>query len=356
MSFYRFPLLLCAILLALSMGATSARVALAEAPTEVAVITPDPTAPLAIRIASELGQLGLRVVFVARTDAETMGPAALEAAAQGVGAFAALRVVRSGSAIEVWIADRTTGKTVIREVVGADRVGTDADVALGAVELLRASLLELKLPERPAQAEVEPAPAVLKAVPTPPPSPPSEPPRVASGETSVALGMAIDPGVGGFRLGYGPQVLVARRLDKLIGLELSGDVIFASIEDEPLASASTTTSLVALAGTLSPTIGRVQPRLGAGVGVANLRTQGVPATPQAPAGDRLQGSESGATLAVFHLRSGLAVELSPSLRWRVDATLLAGGSEVQIQFLDERVATWGRPTLFASSSFELVVP
>ena len=61
-------------------------------------------------------------------------------------------------------------------------------------------------------------------------------------------------------------------------------------------------------------------------------------------------------MAVFHPRSGLAVELSPSLRWRVDATLLAGASEVQVQFLDERVATWGRPTLLASSSFELVVP
>ena len=339
-----------AVVLAVSLGGVLLEVpeASADAPTEVVVITPDPAAPLAVRVAAELHQLGLGVIFVRQPDAEAMGPTSLEATAQGVGAFAALRVVRSGPAVEVWIADRTTGKTVIREVVGKGRDGTDAEVALGAVELLRASLLELNAVERPTQAEVEPAPEVLDVVAPPTRSPPAEP-HVGSGLTSAALGVALDPGVGGYRPGYGPQVMVARRFGKLIGAEALGSVVYASIEDQPRASASTTVGWMGLSGMIAPSVGLIEPRLGVGLGAANLQVRGRDLS------DGYVGRALSSWLAVFHLRTGLAVTLHPTVRWRVDATLLAAANEVTIRFVGDRMATWGRPALLGSTSLELVV-
>ncbi len=330
----------------LASGVAAAQVA---PPTEVVVISPDPAAPLSIRVAAELRQLGLRVIFVRQPDTEAMGPTSLEATAQGVGAFAAVRVVRAGPAVEVWIADRTTGKTVIREVVDAEQAGTDADVALGAVELLRASLLELQVPERPRQAEVEPAPEVLQVIPAPPSPPTPEADGGGPGETAAALGVAVDPGLGGFRPGLGAQVLVSRRFGEWFGVEAMGDVLFASIDDSPRATAATTTSWVGAAAMVAPTVGRLQPRLGAGAGAAHLQLQG-----SGEAAGYL-GRQIEKWLAVVHVRSGLAVRLHPTLRWRIDATLLASLSEVVVAFDENRVATWGRPTLVGATSLELVV-
>src|SRR6185436_2860745 len=77
---------------------------------------------------------------------------------------------------EVWVADRITGKTVIRDLVGATPESGPDDVALGAIELLRASLMELHSPTAPpSEAELTPAvrdlsfpvPAVPAKKPTP---------------------------------------------------------------------------------------------------------------------------------------------------------------------------------------------
>jgi hypothetical protein len=64
---------------------------------------------------------------------------------------AAIRLVPSADSVEVWVADRVTGKAVVRELVApaAGGAATDAAVALGAVELLRASLMELHSAEPP---------------------------------------------------------------------------------------------------------------------------------------------------------------------------------------------------------------
>jgi len=45
--------------------------------------------------------------------------------------------------VEVWVADRVTGKAVVRELDAPEGGTSDAAVAIGSVELLRASLMEL---------------------------------------------------------------------------------------------------------------------------------------------------------------------------------------------------------------------
>jgi hypothetical protein len=62
-------------------------------------------------------------------------------------ALAAIRTVEKNGAVEVWLRDRVTGKTVLREVVTANgAIDAREAVAIRAVELLRASLLETQTP------------------------------------------------------------------------------------------------------------------------------------------------------------------------------------------------------------------
>jgi hypothetical protein len=67
--------------------------------------------------------------------------------------------------VELWLVDRVTGKTLLREVLERDLKSADPDavIALRAVELLRASLLELEL-AHPARGEVPAAPALRESV------------------------------------------------------------------------------------------------------------------------------------------------------------------------------------------------
>jgi hypothetical protein len=80
-----------------------------------------------------------------------MLPRDLTAAARSGGAIAAFRVLVAPAAVEVWIADRVTGKVVLREVLpqGVGSTVEDSVVVLRAVELLRASLAEVEAPHPP---------------------------------------------------------------------------------------------------------------------------------------------------------------------------------------------------------------
>jgi len=67
-------------------------------------------------------------------------------------AAAALRIHASSGGVEVWIADRMTGKTTMREMLAPGKKESKPSprlIAIQTVELLRASLLEVHLKERP---------------------------------------------------------------------------------------------------------------------------------------------------------------------------------------------------------------
>jgi hypothetical protein len=102
------------------------------------------TRPVGVRLRAELVSLGFEVELALAPEVEP-SRASLEQAAREAGAVAALRVRASRAGVEVWVMDRVTSKTVLREVVftGGDDEGL---VAVRAVELLRASLLEVALP------------------------------------------------------------------------------------------------------------------------------------------------------------------------------------------------------------------
>ncbi len=141
-------------LAAFGAGAAPAAIARADeapaaAPSIVAILCA-PGDRFGQRVVAELESLGF-VAVVVDPGSEPLSRASLELSARRAGAMAAIRAVPSERGIEVWIADRVTGKTVLREAHGRRRPpDRDAALALRVVELLRASLLEVALPTRPA--------------------------------------------------------------------------------------------------------------------------------------------------------------------------------------------------------------
>jgi hypothetical protein len=100
------------------------------------------------QLRAELEAIGFDVIADEHTEAA--GHQQLEQVARSASAVAAIRLVRSRSGVEVWIADRATGKLVLREVMSAElAAGGDRTLVLRAVELLRASLLEVDEPHPP---------------------------------------------------------------------------------------------------------------------------------------------------------------------------------------------------------------
>ncbi|MFO0548299.1 MAG: hypothetical protein U0271_07935 [Polyangiaceae bacterium] len=132
--------------------------------SRIVLVTREPTSPISMRLTAELGALGFEVV-TAPPPSDMRDPsdvvALLERTSREANALAAIVVSVRGGAVEVWIRDRTTDKTVLREVVRPGD-GTDEElVAVRAVELLRASLLETQSPRAP-KGEVNPGEAAEK--------------------------------------------------------------------------------------------------------------------------------------------------------------------------------------------------
>jgi hypothetical protein len=92
------------------------------------------------RLRSELGALGFEVSTMERPP----GVQAIDELARARGAEAAVRLIEQGARVEIWLRDRATGRTVVREVIVEDPDPERAAsvLAVRAGELLRASLLD----------------------------------------------------------------------------------------------------------------------------------------------------------------------------------------------------------------------
>src|SRR3954464_15550671 len=105
----------CAMGMALCLLLAATVVYGQSAPALVVIVTSDPAAPAAKRLSKDLQGLGLDVLVLKATPENSSGRESLEKSARSVGAIAAVRLVPAGEGTEVWVADRITGKTVIRD-------------------------------------------------------------------------------------------------------------------------------------------------------------------------------------------------------------------------------------------------
>ncbi|OIP35173.1 MAG: hypothetical protein AUK47_17110 [Deltaproteobacteria bacterium CG2_30_63_29] len=145
-------------------------VAATAGPDRVVLAVSEESRPAKL-LEAELWALGFEVVRSSAVFAEVT-PAQLDEIAQSEQAVAAIALTGEGSRVSVWIADRVTGKTLLRTLDLSQRDSEEqaAIVARKTVELLRVSLVELSFPAgsepevAPVQEVVEPGPAVLAVV------------------------------------------------------------------------------------------------------------------------------------------------------------------------------------------------
>jgi len=290
------------------------------------------------RLEAELRSRGLTVVEV-ESPGSVDSRRQLAELAQQRSAIAAVRLVDRGSTVEVWIADRVTGKTVFRDfsVAVGPQDAVDDSIAVGVAELLRASLMELNAPAAPRGDY--PVTRTIQALAYVPP-PVSAPAREGSQlRLSAAFGMGLGMrGIGptavasatvgwANRSGLGIEgvvdgAVVAGAVERSSGKASVGSFWFgggASLESKPFASILWT-------------------RAGLGFAGAHIRAKGETAT--APF---VTDSESRWAAGPYvHGSVGVG---SPSLRLVVDASVLVLLSAPAIRFDDQRVGTWGQPAI-----------
>jgi hypothetical protein len=325
------------------------------------------------RLRAELEALGFQVV---ETPAPTTasGRDALDAAARAAGAVAAVRLVPSstGGGVEVWIFERVTGKTVLREVVAPDAsaggaASTPATIALRAVELLRASLLEMDAPH-PSRGEIAPT-AELRAIAGPvtppaftssiPPIPPFFPPIALPRGPEVApprwarFGAAIAPAVAGSPGGVPAALLVDVRLRwmPLGRFGVSAGALIPTVAGTIKTSKAAADARQGLVGggvrvELGSPASAWSPTLEGGFAAAWLHTQGVEASPPLIVLGRTVFA------AAPYLRAGLAFALDPRIALRADALGAVTLPDLRVDFVNVEVARWGRPFLAGSLGIE----
>ncbi len=298
---------------------------------------------LAERIRAELLTMGFDAA-VATLPAGDDTLARLTALTRERDAVAAIRVVIDVSAdgADAMLFDRATGKKLQRHIVG--EVDQPARLALLAVELLRASLLELALPDAP-RGDVAASPALLQAARVPPPAPRPRP--------FVAL--EVGPGVLASRGGLPPNLALALSASMMAGAALRVG-LFALVPLTAMttrgAEGSSATNVTIVGAELRrQTLGRGwHTALGGGGALAILTTDGRGAAPlyQDSSATRLSGGP--------FLRGSFGYDLSQTFALRLGASVGALLRPFVLDFADRAVARWGVPWLAAWSAIELRLP
>jgi hypothetical protein len=286
---------------------------------------------LSDRVRAELVALGFDVRSSSGNDTPPTREA-LEDAARAVGAIAALRIRPSRAGVEVWLTDRVTGKTLLRDVV-LPRAGAqhdDAIVAARAVELLRASLLELD-EAHPPRGEVEPSDSLRDFV-------RKTDARQEAPTATLDLSGALVSSPGGI----GPAAAVrgggGYALSERWRLSLSAlTTLMASRVSVPDGTAAPSICLFMLGTEAAVLSGsRLELRLRAEGGVHWLHVVGEGEEPN-------QGRRENAVAAAGAFGVAGVVHLGGAVRLRLDGSLGATAPRPVIRMLGREVASWGRP-------------
>jgi len=328
----------------LALGAFSSSVSSAEDALRVVVIRGEKESTTSRRLEAELRSLGLVVIsraFPGRGDAHAL----LEQAARGEGAIAAVQVIAQGTKAELWIADRVTNKTVLREITieSQDRNRADDSIAVGVAELLRASLMEVNAPSPPRGAYAS-TPELRELGYA----------RAAGNATDDDARLWLNLGAGaelGIR-GVGPSMLGQARLGwtpkRGFGLELFGGMtLIPALIERSTGRARLSSEWLGAAATFSWSNRNSNFSTRAGIGVlgGHFRARGESAVRP------LMAVTETSTSAGPCVYGGPAFG-SDSFRIRLNAGVLVLLTPPTIRFSEEAVARWGAPSLFVDLGVE----
>jgi hypothetical protein len=328
-----------------------------ESPAEVSPFTPvaaelvllhvEPDRPdIRARLQAELGLLGFVSERLELSDTGTvLGPDLLDRLASEQ-ADAAIEIVLTPERINVWVADGTTGKTLHRrfDLLANPELADPRTLAISAVELLRASRLELE-----AETEPEVAPPIEPVVDheLPPIEHEVEPPRLLRGAISLAPLVTGSPG------GFGPaaHIEVAGRWVPRERFALRFSLWVPTVSNIVERSAGTAWlrfGMVFVEPQLRLPGGApwFHPELGLGVGVAVINIEGIANGPERSNASVLAGF-------VAHSHLGLGFAVAARVWIRVDGYLGVLQPQPEVTFSGETVARWGLPWGTGSLGIEL---
>ncbi|MFZ5892565.1 MAG: hypothetical protein ACOY0T_16020 [Myxococcota bacterium] len=321
----------------------------------VLLISERPDDPFIERIRAELLAIG----FVTQ---RRKNDTPLEQAARDVHAVAAIRILPTRQGVEVWMADQTSGRSLLRQVIVDESPGgpNHSLIALQTAELLRTSLFARAAAEpsaQPAQAgqssqptETQRPPATPAATPDTPANAPPNAPSVAppSAGLEAALGALYSPG--GSDAALQLWISLERSLSHhvALALDLSAPLRAAAL-DGPEGTAHIGTYLVGAVFLLQTRTSNGRWFVNAGPGLAAMRLS-FDASPNAP----LFKNASGVTTAAAYARSDFGVELVPWLRLGARATSGVAFDRIDVRFAGNQAGSWGR--FFAGAFFLAEVP
>jgi len=327
-------------------GQATAAGAAAQGAPRIVLVTDQNGTHVAAMLRSELKALGMDVVEQAQRPDEVL-PRDLTAAARSGGAIAAFRVLVAPAAVEVWIADRVTGKVVLREVLpqGVGSTVEDSVVVLRAVELLRASLAEVEAPHPP-RGELA--------------APPGSEPVTGFPENAERFNLTLAP-AGLFSPGGagGSAALVAAfgwRASRWLGLRLLGGAALTAAE---VVSPEGTVAIwsrwlgLELAVATPPASGRWQFRAGVGGALVATDLRGRLAPSSA---GLYRASEDTLLSPALTLSAGLSYRLSRNLRLGATLCAAAPRRSTTVVIAGRDAATYGAPIIAAGMGVEAVWP
>lgn len=335
-----------AVLLTFGIATVTAR---GDEPTRplVALLRPDPPDPalgeMFVRIEGELNAAGFDVTIVARGPDEAP-QAAIERASE-THAPAAIIGVFGGSVagMELWVADRLTGRSVVRRLNASGESGTRASeiLAIRAAEQLSASLIDLDLAPKP--AKVTPAAEVAPA---------AKPGLALGSERSAARSrFQAELGIGSLFSfeGAGPTVTPVGRVSwsalpswelRMTGAWLGSRSSIAS----PTGTASFSQDLLLVESVFSPSKpGELGLRASLGVGTLHVDVEGRGA-------GSVQGVDASAWVAAVDAGIGLCYRRAAGMGFAFEGHAVFTDPYPVVRLLDGVQATMGRPTIFATAA------
>jgi hypothetical protein len=339
-----------------------ASAALGRERPRVVLLTHQPTGTTATRLKAELRSLGIQVILVPVDRRALVQRGILERVAGAERAFAGVWMVTRAGRTEIWIADRVRGKMLPREVVAEedDPDSRDDTIAVGTVEVLRASLLAVTVEPTPRDDALSSPPSVERLI----RRRRRTPGRLPIWKVGVAVGAAADFGVGGVGPSFGPELGIRWQSAGVWGVEAISSITLrpatvwgiaryrvASATDDITTRSGADVFLHrgALAVTWSPLRGPWVPLVALGAMLTRFEAKG-----RVTVGD-INGVRDGTWALGPYLGFGLGVHLSEGVRLRTDLGLMVA-RRCTVRFVGSEVVRWGEPAVNGALSLELILP
>lgn len=296
----------------------------------VLLLVDSPGDPLMDRIRSEVVSLGMEAVV-----RPAQGP--IEARARAEHAVAAIRILSPHNGVEVWMADATSGRSLLRQVIADETPGGPNQdvVALQTAELLRTGLVN------------PPAPATPGPISSPPVIVQSAPPR-SSGESGLRSGVELLYSAGGASPAWQAWFSFQHLWNHHLGIAFDVSAPFhRGTMSGPEGTADVGAVIIgieALARFLSQR-GRFFLTTGIGAGSVSLLTKG---HPSAQGSSQIESSDSIAYTILGYARVNLGLKVSQWMGLGLSGLAGTTIARVQIRFGGNDAGDWGVPLVGAA--------